>query len=341
MKLKWMMKSKKKTPANTGRPTVLLVEKIHPKFLALLESNMRVVRPDASDRNAFSEDALARVAGAEQVDAIIIRTKGCVTEKIIRASPRLKVIGRHGIGLDHIDLKAAHRAGVAVVYTPAGSRIAVAEHTWGMILALAKNSCGSDQAVRVGDYEFRERRKSFQLFGKTLGIIGLGRIGATMAQMAVHGFGMRVLYTDIVKRPDIEREVGAKKVPLRRLLERSDVVTIHTPLDDLTRGLIGARELALMQPHAFLINCARGAIVDTIAVAKALKAGKLGGAGIDVFCPEVPPRNHPLLVGTDRAILSPHSAAQTLEANLGYAEVVLDVLRVLDGKKPRWPAPVE
>ena len=332
------MKSKQKKLAPASPPTVLLVEKIHPQFLALLESKARIVRPDPQDRNAFSEDALAQLAGAEHVDAIIIRTKGCVTGKIIRASPRLKVIGRHGIGLDHIDLKAARRAGVAVVYTPAGSRIAVAEHTWGMILALAKNSCGSDRAVRAGDYEFRERRKSFQLFGKTLGVIGLGRIGATMAQMAVNGFGMKVLYTDIIKRPDIERSVGAKKVPLRRLLERSDVVTIHTPLDDSTRGLIGARELAWMQPHALLINCARGAIVDTVAVAKALKAGKLGGAGIDVFCPEVPQRNHPLLAATERSILSPHSAAQTLEANLGYAEVVFDVFRVLEGKKPHWPA---
>src|SRR5438105_8169583 len=119
--------------------TVLLVEKIHPKYMALLEHHARVVRPEG-----FDEASLAAVAKAHQIDAIIIRTKGCVTEKIIRASPRLKVVGRHGIGLDHIDLDAARRAGVTVVYTPAGSRIAVAEHTWGMILALAKNTRGGD-----------------------------------------------------------------------------------------------------------------------------------------------------------------------------------------------------
>lgn len=311
--------------------TILLVEKIHPKYMTLLERRARVVRPEG-----FDEAALARVVADEQVDAIIIRTKGCVSERILRASAKLKVVGRHGIGVDHIDLAAAARAGVIVVNTPGGSRIAVAEHTWGMILALAKNSVRADAAVRAGDYELRERLKSYQLAGKTLGVIGLGRIGSTVAETAVRGFGMNVLYTDIVARPKLERWLRARRVPLRQILSRSDVVTIHTPLDRSTRGLIGARQLGWMRPHALLINCARGAIVDTVAVAAALNAGELGGAGIDVFDPEIPPRDHPLLKCAN-AIFSPHSAAQTLEANLGYAEVVDDVLGVLAGRKPRFP----
>lgn len=310
----------------------MLVEKIHPKFLALLERHTRVVRPQGCD-----EDSLAALAANEQVDGIIIRTKGAITEKILRASPRLKVVGRHGVGVDHIDVEAAARAGVCVVYTPAGSRVSVAEHTWSMILCLARRTLPGDAAVRGGRFmEFRDKQRALQLEGKTLGIIGLGRIGTTVARMGVRGFGMKLLYHDILRYRAKEKQLGARNVSLRAVLARSDVVSIHTPLDESTRGMIGARELALMQPHALFINCARGAILDTYAVAAALASGKLGGAGIDVFDPEVPAADHPLLK-CENAVLAPHFAAQTPEANLGYAEVVLDVLRVLAGKKPKWP----
>ena len=314
-----------------SRPVVLLAEKLHPHYLAKLERAVRVVRPENLD-----EATLARLAASERVDAIIIRTRGFVTKKIIRASPNLKIVGRHGIGAEHIDITAATRAGVWVVNTPEGSRIAVAEHTWAMILSLAKHGLAADRAVRGGDFEFRDRQKSLQLRGKTLGIVGLGRIGTTVAAMGARAFGMKILYTDILKFSSKEKRLRARRVSLRKLLESSDVISVHTPLDESTRGLIGNREVAWMRPTALLINCARGAIVDAVAVAKALKAGKLGGAGFDVFVPEPPPRKHPLLT-CESAILSPHSAAQTLEANLGYAEVVDDVLRVLSGKRPKYP----
>lgn len=313
------------------KPTVLLVEKIHPQFLAELERRARVVRP-----GAFDEDSLAALAAAEQVDAIVIRTKGCVSAKVIAASPRLKVVGRHGIGVDHIDLNAARKAGVIVVNTPGASRIAAAEHTWSVILGLAKHTPQGDRAVRSGDFAFRDRNKSLQLHGRTLGVIGLGRIGTTVALTAKRGFGMKILYRDIVAYPAKERRLGASRVSLKTLLSRSDIVTIHTPLDDSTRGMIGAREIAWMRPQAFLVNCARGAIVDMQAAAAALDAGKLAGAGFDVFDPEVPPPDHPLLK-SGKTVLSPHFAAQTPEANLGYAEVIYDVFRVLDGKQPRCP----
>ncbi len=260
------------------------------------------MRPDAHDENS-----LAAIVAAERVDAIIIRTKGCVTEKILRASPRLKIVGRHGIGVEHIDIDAATRAGVWVVNTPEGSRIAVAEHTWAMILELAKNGFAGDRAVRAGDFGFRERCKSLELHSKTLGVIGLGRIGTTVADIGVRAFGMNLFYNDILKFPGKEKKLRAKRVALKKLLESSDVVTVHTPLDASTEGLIGAREVAWMRPSAVLINCARGAIVDSVAVAAALKAGKLGGAGFDVFVPEEPPLDHPLL-HCENAILSPHSA---------------------------------
>lgn len=313
------------------KPVVLLVDSIHPRYLAKLERAARVVRPVKHD-----EATLAELAASERVDAIIIRTKGCVTDKILRASPNLKIVGRHGIGVDHIDIDAATRAGVWVVNTPEGSRVAVAEHTWAMILALAKNGPRADRAVRAGDYPFRERCKSVELRGKTLGVVGLGRIGTSVAEIGARAFGMTILYADILKFPAKEKRLPATKVTLKKLLASSDVVTLHTPLDASTEGMIGAKQLSGMRATAFLINCARGAIVDGYALAAALKAGKLGGAGLDVFVPEEPPLDHPLLT-CENAIFSPHSAAQTPEANLAYAEVVDDVLLVLDGKRPKYP----
>jgi D-3-phosphoglycerate dehydrogenase len=313
-----------------AKPVVLLVEPIHPKYARLLERRCRVVRP-----KGFTEDELAE--SAREADGILIRTKGCVSAKVIAAAPRLKVVARHGVGLDHIDLEAATRAGVRVVYTPAGSLTAVAEHTWMMILALAKKACTGDRAVRSGDYEARSRGENLQLEDKVLGILGLGRIGGRVAEIGRFGFGMKVLYTDLIRYERKERRLGAKEVPLAQLLAKSDVFTIHVPLTDRTRGMIGAREIARMKPGALLINCARGAVLDTHATAKALQAGRLGGAGVDVFDPEVPPLDHPLLKYVN-AILSPHNAAQTAEARLNYAAVALDLLRVLDGKKPLYPA---
>lgn len=310
-----------------ARPAVLLVEPIHPRYLALLERRCRIARPAG-----FSEEDLVRAAAAHDPDAILIRTKGCVSARVLAAAPRLKVIARHGVGLDHIDLKAATRAGVRVVYTPAGSLSAVAEHTWMMILTLAKRARLGDRAVREGDYEMRSRCESLQLEGKTLGVVGLGRIGTRVAEIARRGFRMEVLYTDIVRYPAKERRLRARKVPLAELLRRGDVVTLHTPLTPATRGLLGAAELRRMKAGALLVNCARGAILDTRAAARALAAGRLGGVGVDVFDPEIPPSGHPLLA-CEAALLSPHNAAQTPEARLNYAAVVLDLLRVLEDRK--------
>lgn len=315
------------------KPAVLLVEKIHPKYHALLEKRCRIVKP-----SGFTEDELAE--SARDVDAILIRTKGCVSAKIIAAAPKLKVIARHGVGVDHIDIQAASARGIPVVYTPAGSLTAVAEHTWMMILALTKHTRPGDHAVRTCDYEQRSRGENFQLEGKILGVLGLGRIGGRVAEIARTGFRMKVLYTDLLRYPAKERKLGARKVPLNQLLQRCDVFTVHVPLTRLTRGMIGTPQIALLRPHAFLINCARGAILDTVAAAKALAAGKLGGVGVDVFDPEIPPADHPLLK-CENAIMSPHNAAQTAEARLNYAAVVVDLLRVLDGKKPEFVAEPE
>jgi len=312
-----------------NKPTVLQTEPIHARFQKLLEKQARVIRPAG-----YSEDQLAEAA--RDAEGILIRTKGLVSAKIIAAAPRLKVVGRHGVGLDHIDIPAATKAGVWVVYTPAGSLDAVAEHTWTMILTLAKRAVIGNAAVRAGNFAARNQ-ESLQLKGKMLGVLGLGRIGTRVAEIAVHGFGMRVQYTDLLRYPKKEKALGAKKVTLKRLLATSEVVTIHVPLDESTHGLLGARELAWMRRDGYLINCARGGVVDSLALAAALKAGTLAGAGLDVFEPEEPPLDHPLLQCAN-AILSPHNAAQTAEARFNYAQVIFDILRVLKGQKPQWPA---
>ena len=312
------------------KPSVLLVQSIHPKYHKVLAKRCRIVKPIG-----FSEDELCE--SIRDVDAILIRTKGCVSARVIAAARNLKVIARHGVGLDHIDLHAAEQRGLPVVYTPAGSLTAVAEHTWMMILSMAKRARIMDNAVRICDYEQRSRGENYQVEGKTLGVLGLGRIGTRVAEIAKAGFRMNVLYTDIVKYAAKERRLKARKVSLKQLLQRSDVLTIHVPLTRLTRGMIGRKEIAQMRSHAYLLNCARGAVLDTVAAAKALKAGRLGGVGVDVFDPEIPPASHPLLK-FDNAILSPHNAAQTEEARLNYGTVVLDLLRVLDGKKPKFLA---
>lgn len=313
------------------KPTVLLTENIHPRYFALLEKHTRVVRPERCD-----EAGIIAAAKAEQVDAIVIRTKGCVSRAVLKASAKLKVVGRHGIGVDHIDCDAAARAGIWVVNTPGASRISASEHTWAMILALARHIPNGDRAVRGDDFNIRDRVKGFQLHNKKLGVIGLGRIGGTVAHIAMRGFGMQVFYTDIVSYPAKERRFKAKRLPLKKLMGECDIITIHTPLDKSTTGMIGAKQLAWMQPHAFLINCARGKIVELSALSDAIKEGKVGGAALDVFDPEVPSADHPLLK-SDKVVLSPHFAAQTPEANIGYGAVVEDVLRVLSGKRPLYP----
>lgn len=313
------------------KPAVLLVDPIHPIYMSKLERAARVVRAPGYD-----EASLAKIAAVEKVSAIVIRTRGSVSEKVLRASPNLKIVGRHGIGVEHIDIAAATRAGVWVVNTPEGSRLAVAEHTWSLILALGKKIPDADRAVRAGDFAFRERRKSLQLYGKTLGIVGLGRIGTSVAEIGARAFGMKIIYADIVRYAAKERRLKARKCSLKKLLASSDVVSIHTPLDESTLNLIGVEELKFMRPIALLINCARGAIVDAAAVAAALNEGRIAGAGVDVFVPEEPSAAHPLL-HCKNAILTPHSAAQTLEANLEYGKVVEDVILVLKGRAPKFP----
>lgn len=311
--------------AGTERPTILLSEPIHEDGMAKLQAEADVqVLPEPT------EQAL-RLA-IRFVDAVIVRLCPVSAEAIEKAQ-RLRVIGRHGVGVDNVDLDAATRRGVPVVYAPQTNAVSVAEHTIAMMLALAKNLMRFDQELRIGRFQSRLVIRGIELEGKTLGVIGLGNIGRLVAEKCRKAFHMRVLGYDPYISPGLVPEVELVE-NLEQLLREADVITLHVPLTEETRNLLGRRELALLKPTALLINTSRGAVVDEEALAEALHAGSIAGAALDVFSIEPPPPDHPIL-SAPNTLLSPHVAAHTEEALRRMAlSVVEDVLAVLRGDKP-------
>jgi D-3-phosphoglycerate dehydrogenase len=243
------------------------------------------------------------------------------------------VIGRAGVGVDNVDLEAATRAGITVVNAPTGNTIAAAEHTVALLLALARRVPAADASLRRGEWS-RSKLQGVQLRGRTLGIIGLGKIGMAVAERA-RGFGMTLLGSDPFVTAEQASLRGVELVPLETLLERSDAITVHVPLTRGTTSLIDAKAIARMQPGAFVLNVARGGIVDEKALADALREGRLGGAGIDVFEQE-PPAGSPLL-DVPNTVLTPHLGASTVEAQVAVAEEIAEqVLDVLDGRPAQY-----
>jgi D-3-phosphoglycerate dehydrogenase len=269
-------------------------------------------------------------------DALLVRTYAQVTRRVIESARRLRVIGRGGSGLENIDLDAAQERGVVVVHTPAAATQAVADLTVGLIISLVRGIAASDALVRAGRFhEARERIRTRELHELTLGVVGLGRIGRAVARRCKHGFGMSILYNDIVE-PGL-LDFVATAVDKDRLYRESDIVSLHVPLTDQTRGLIDHTTLSKFKEGAILINTARGAVVDCAALARALHSGRLGGAGLDVFDPEPLPADHPLLTAPN-TLFTPHVGARTQLALAGMNAVVEDVIAVLEGKHPRHPA---
>lgn len=271
-------------------------------------------------------------------DALIVRTGGDIDAPLMDCGARLKVVGRHGVGYDQIDIPAATERGIQVVYTPGANTQSVCEHVFGMIIGLSKHFPEMTAALAGGDYFFRTKMTGRDLFGRTLGIIGFGRIGRRVGEVARAGFGMRVLYHDIVPAPpDVEARTGALRVSFEQVLGESEYLTLHVPLDASTRAMIDRTAIAQMRPDAILINACRGPVVVEKAVAEALDAGRLWGYGGDVFEVEPPPPGHPL-IGRPDVILTPHSAAQTEEGLRNMATgVATDVLGVLRGEAPLNP----
>ncbi len=272
-------------------------------------------------------------------DAVVVRLPGRITKEAIASAPRLRVIATAGAGFDHIDIAAATEAGVPVVNSIGIGPNPVAEHAVGLMLALARRIVAGDTRLRrdgwIGRDSLLVRDPGTELSGKTVGIIGFGFIGQRVAAICGGAFSNRVLaydplLTDAVFAPlNVERRRS-----LRELLPESDFVTVHAPLTDGTRHLVGGAELAMMKPTAYLINCARGGLVDPAALTEALREGRIAGAGIDVFDPEPPDRNHPLF-GLENVIVTPHLAGLSRETNLRLSMSAAEqVLQVLAGDRP-------
>ena len=266
-------------------------------------------------------------------DALVVRSETRVTAPIIEAGTRLRVVGRAGVGVDNIDVPAATRKGILVVNAPRGNIVAAAEHTIALLFAMARWVPQADASVKRGEWS-RSKFTGTEVRGKTLGVVGLGNVGSEVAKRA-HGLEMDVIAYDPVVSVERAELFNVELVGLAELLERADFVTLHIPLVDSNRNLIGAAELARMKPSARLINAARGGIVDEAALAEALAKGRLAAAAFDVFVTE-PPGQNPLL-GLPNFIATPHIGASTSEAQVSVAfDVAEEVAAVLAGDLPRF-----
>jgi len=270
------------------------------------------------------------------MDGIIVRANGRASRKVMESAPRLKVVGRHGVGVENIDLETATERGIWVVNTPDANDASVAEHFFGLALMLSKMLKKGEIALREGRFEARYQYIGNELHGKTLGILGFGRIGKTVARMGYKGFEMKILYYDTIRYKKVEEEVKARKVDLDELLSKSDFVSINLPMLPETKGLVGEREFGLLKPTAYVINLARGPIWDEKALYHVLKEKKIAGAGSDVFEVEPATKDHPLFQ-LENFIGTPHMAAHTEEALRRMSRVAVDIIRVLEGKKPFYP----
>ena len=303
---------------------------IHEEALGMLRDSTEVVL-------GSGPGAVELAAALPEVDAVLLRTARLDAEAIDRA-PSLRVISRHGVGVDSIAVDAAARRGIPVLITPQANLRSVAEHTFALMLAVSRKLIPADRLVREDRFAARDRLMGLELFGTTLGVMGLGRIGGEVARVAAQGFGMRVLGYDPWMSPDRIRESGAEPLSaLSDLLGASDILTVHIPLSEATRGLLGRQELALMRPGSILIQTSRGGVVDEEALVEALRSGHLAGAGIDVYETEPPRDDHPFF-SMEEVVLTPHSAALTEQAMRRMAiDAAQGILDVLDGADPADP----
>ena len=262
----------------------------------------------------------------ERAWAVAVVSGGkAITGDIIEASPGVRVIAMHGLGLSHIDCETATQRGILVKAVPGGNAQAVADLTWGLILAVSRHICEADAAVRSGDWS--SKFIGYGLDKKTLGIIGFGAIGQAVAKRA-QGFEMAVLAYDVVSYPDIAKSLAATFVDLDTLVGNSDIMTVHVPFGEATRNLISEPEFGRMKASAILINTSRGGVVNEEALCKCLEGGLIAGAGVDVFTEEPVPVNH-CLVKAPNCVLTPHIGARTVETirHMGVetARNILDV----------------
>lgn len=290
------------------RPTFTLINPtIRPVGVELLKKHATVEMSQSG-----AEADLISHMNRYSSDAIITRGQQ-ITRRMMEAVPSLKVVGLPGVGVDCIDVEAASDIGVLVMHAPRINYKSVAEHAIGAMLAIAKNFVAGDRAVRSGDFQYRDRNYPNEMIGKTVFIIGLGRIGTQVAKVCREFLEMKVLACDPIYDAAQMAQKGATKVGMDEGLAAADVVTVHVPLTEETRGFINAAAFAKMRPGTIFINTARGPVTRTADLVAALQSGHLRGAGIDVFDPEPPTKDDPLLK-LSNVILTPHFAGDTIEA---------------------------
>lgn len=277
---------------------------------------------EVDKRTGLKGDELAEAIAS--ADGLVVRSETKVSAQLLDAAARLRVIGRAGVGVDNIDVPAATQRGVVVMNAPDGNTMTTAEHAIALLLALARRVPQGDASLKAGRWE-RKKFVGVELRGKTLGVVGLGRIGRVVASRAL-GFEMRVVAFDPFVVPEQLREQGVEIASLEEVCARADFVTVHTPLTPETRGIIGAREFARMKQGVRVINCARGGLVDERALYEAIKDGRVAGAALDVFEEEPPPADHPLL-SLEEVVATPHLGASTKEAQEGVAVIVAEQMR--------------
>jgi D-3-phosphoglycerate dehydrogenase len=318
---------------------ILVVEHIHPAGEELLASKAHIVYPQP-------QNAAGILAVIGDCDALVVRNTR-ITRQIMEAAPRLAVIGRHGVGYDTIDVSAATEMGIAVVYTPAANTESVAEIAVGFIICLGRKLLQAHASMQTEELlsdsvtlpVMAQRRGlvNLDLWGKTLGVIGVGRIGSSVSRKMIAAFSMQVLGYDPYVDALTLASYGVQKADrLEEMLPRCDFVTMHCPGGTETRHMINAHTLALMKPSAYLINTARGSVVDEAALVEALQQEQIAGAAMDVFDPEPPRPGNPLL-HMDNVIVTPHFCAMTAESlyNMGTM-VAQGVLDALDGQQPQF-----
>jgi D-3-phosphoglycerate dehydrogenase len=295
---------------------ILVTDKIHEDGIKLLKEVAEV----EVATELKPEELLVKVAGA---DVLVVRSATKVTKEVIAAGKKLKIIARAGVGLDNIDTKAAEKRGITVLNAPEAPTIAVAELVMALVLSFSRKIPQVDLSTKSGKWE-KKQFMGTELRGKTLGVLGTGRIGRAVAERA-KAFGMKLLLYDLMKDEEFSEQVGGTYVDMETLLRDSDFVTIHVPRLPQTEHMIGAKELSMMKPTAVLVNTSRGVVVDEVALVDALKNKKIGGACLDVFEKE-PPADSPLLE-FDNVVLTPHIGASTAEAQREAAVIVTNKIK--------------
>lgn len=296
----------------TDRFHVLVPDAVHPSALDVL--NAAADRLDITAPGQMSRAEL--LAAAPTADALVIRSASKVDAEVLAAAPRLKIIARAGVGVDNVDIPEATRRGIVVVNTPDGNTISTAEHTFGLMLALARHIPQAHQSLREGKWD-RKSYGGIELRGKTLGLVGFGRIGRAVAKRAL-AFEMRVLAFDPYITADLAADLGVELVGLSDLFARADFISLHALLTDETREMINKDTLAQMKRGVRIVDAARGALINEADLAEAIKSGHVAGAALDVFAEEPPKPDNPL-VGLPGVVHTPHLAASTEDAQIVVA----------------------